>query len=609
MKNALAIKVNDRSKLLRFGETVTTGSRYAVAVEGGETVCGHDAALIVSTPEGLQVAVAELVDGVGELNLGCDAVLKIERKVPQGTVLCLNAVLRCFDEGDEQNVGVGQLQAIAAWQGRENPDTGTVVLYKGPKGDDGASPTGMTLFGKDADGNNIYVLSFSDGKTFNVVVPKGDKGDNALMTWAKELNAEFYHRVRVTQDSTGEFVVAIDKERVTADRTFDAATIEANQFMKQAGWYCNGRFLEDDPEVLVEKGAKQYAEDAAADATRAETAKAGAETAQGLAETAQADAETAKGLAETARNEAVQAKTDAETAQTAAETAQSLAETAKTDAETAQTAAETAQGKAETAQAGAESARDQARQAGTAAVAEITAARDAAVGAVGTKQTEAVGAVGDAATTAVNAVAAKQSEGEEALEAKKQEALDELAALEGAVHKTGDETIEGGKTFADMPVMLSGLYARGVAFKHGSFTLTNEIYNRTSADTTRNVPHAEVVDGLVPGGRVMVQLVISTPSTSATPTVYVGPPEDTGVINSNWSRGTVTLYKPYFGVLMLTADETGAVAFSAGLSAVAASGKEPLVEYMVVPMYDPPAPEEPEPEVEPEVEETPEQEG
>ena len=208
-------------------------------------------------------------------------------------------------------------------------------------------------------------------------------------------------------------------------------------------------------------------------------------------------------------------------------------------------------------------------------------------------------------STAVNAVAAKQSEGELAIDAKKQEALDELAALEGAVHKTGDETIEGGKTFADMPVMLSGLYARGVAFKHGSFTLTNEIYNRTSPDTTRNVPHAEVVDGLVPGGRVMVQLVISTTSASATPTVYVGPPEDTGVINSNWSRGTVTLYKPYFGVLMLTADETGAVAFSAGLSAVAADVKEPHVEYMVVPMYDPPAPEEPEPEEE----ETPEQEG
>ncbi|MBR4257433.1 MAG: hypothetical protein IKQ17_00210 [Kiritimatiellae bacterium] len=603
MKNALAIKVNDRSKLLRFGETVTTGSRYAVAVEGGESACGHDAALIVSTPEGLQVAVAELVDGVGELNLGCDAVLKIERKVPQGTVLCLNAVLRCFDEGDEQNVGVGQLQAVAAWQGRENPDTGTVILYKGPKGDDGASPTGMTFFGKDADGNSIYVLSFSDGKTFNVVVPKGDKGDNALMTYAKELDADVYHLVRVTCESTGEFVIAIDKEGVTADRTFDAATIEANQFMKQAGWYCNGKFRKDDPGVLVEKGAKQYAEDAAADATRAETAKAGAETAQGLAETAQGLAETAKGLAETARNEAVQAKGLAETAQGKAETAQGKAETAQAGAETAKGLAETAQGKAETAQERAESARDQAVQAGTAAVAAITTARDAAVDAVETKQTESVGAVGAAETTAVNAVAARQTEGEEALEMKTQEGLDALAALEDAVHKTGDETIEGVKTFADAPVMRSGLYARGVAFKHGSFTLTNEIYNKTAATATQERPHAEVVDGLLPGGRVMVQLVISTTSIGATPTVYVGPPGATGVINNNWTRGTVTLYKAYFGVLMLTADETGTVAFSAGLSAVAASGKEPLVEYMVVPMYDPPAPEEPE------VEETPEQEG
>ncbi len=133
--NSVAIKVYDKSKQLRFGETLTTGSRYAVQVEGGAATCGADAALILSTSHGLQVAVATLANGVGTLDLNCDAILKLEATVPFGTTLVLNAVLRCFDAGEEQNVGVGQCQVVAAWQGTENPDTGTVVYYKGAKGD------------------------------------------------------------------------------------------------------------------------------------------------------------------------------------------------------------------------------------------------------------------------------------------------------------------------------------------------------------------------------------------------------------------------------------------------------------------------------------------
>lgn len=133
--NSVTIKVHDKSKQLRFGETLTTGSRYAVQVEGGAATCGVDAALILSTPGGLQVAVATLANGAGTLNLNCDAALKLEQTVPFGSVLALDAVLRCFDAGEEQNVGVGQCQVVAAHRGRENPDTGTVVYYKGAKGD------------------------------------------------------------------------------------------------------------------------------------------------------------------------------------------------------------------------------------------------------------------------------------------------------------------------------------------------------------------------------------------------------------------------------------------------------------------------------------------
>ena len=133
--NAVAIRIFDKNKTLRFDETLTTGSVYRVSVEGGADRCGSDAALILSTPGGVQAAVAALTDGAGVLNLDCDAMLKLEHTVPFGTTITLNAVLRSFDEGEEQNVAIGNCQVLAAWQGRENPDTGTVFYYKGAKGD------------------------------------------------------------------------------------------------------------------------------------------------------------------------------------------------------------------------------------------------------------------------------------------------------------------------------------------------------------------------------------------------------------------------------------------------------------------------------------------
>ena len=132
--NALSIKVNDRTKQMRFGEALTTGSVYAVQVEGGATVAGSAGALYLVTPEGLQVAVAALTDGAGALHLDNDAMRKLETTVPFGSVMCLNAVLYCSDRDAQQNVAVGQVHVVCAWNGVENPDTGTIAYLLGPRG-------------------------------------------------------------------------------------------------------------------------------------------------------------------------------------------------------------------------------------------------------------------------------------------------------------------------------------------------------------------------------------------------------------------------------------------------------------------------------------------
>ena len=139
----LTIKINAKKKHLKFGETLTTGSVYSVTVDGGADACGADAALIVSTPpvcdcpDGVQVAVATLVNGVGTLNLNCDAMLRFAERFPCGMTLMLKAVIRCFDSGEERHVGVGDALVVIARPGTEDAATGTVVYYKGEKGEKG----------------------------------------------------------------------------------------------------------------------------------------------------------------------------------------------------------------------------------------------------------------------------------------------------------------------------------------------------------------------------------------------------------------------------------------------------------------------------------------
>ena len=133
--NCVTVKVNDRTKTLRFCEALTTGSRYTVQVEGGSAVCGAESVMTVLTPEGAQLAAAELADGTGTLELDTAEMAEETERYPVGGQFALVAVLRSVTRGE--NVGVGPVAMVAARPGTAAP--GTLVDYKGPPGDAGKS--------------------------------------------------------------------------------------------------------------------------------------------------------------------------------------------------------------------------------------------------------------------------------------------------------------------------------------------------------------------------------------------------------------------------------------------------------------------------------------
>ena len=131
--NNVVIKVNDKTKTLRFGETLTTGSHYSVQVEGGASVCGASAALLIVAPDETQLAAAELTSGAGTLNLDTTAFAAATEHAPLGATLTFSAVLR--NNSDEENVAVGQALVTVARPG--DPGENAAISYKGPKGDKG----------------------------------------------------------------------------------------------------------------------------------------------------------------------------------------------------------------------------------------------------------------------------------------------------------------------------------------------------------------------------------------------------------------------------------------------------------------------------------------
>ena len=145
--NTVIVKVNDKTKGLRFAETLTTGSVYGVTLDGA-TVATGTLALIAETPEGPKlVACAELADSAGTLSTNTAEMADVVGRLPIGTAFQLKAVVHRSDAGEAENVAVGTCALVSAGGAWTDDTTGALVLYKGQKGDDGApGPQGESAY-------------------------------------------------------------------------------------------------------------------------------------------------------------------------------------------------------------------------------------------------------------------------------------------------------------------------------------------------------------------------------------------------------------------------------------------------------------------------------
>lgn len=118
--NEVLIRIDDRTKRLRFGEALVSGSTYAVSVEGGAARCGATAALVVSHM-GDVVAFAELADGAGTLDLDTAELAKVVRWLPPGAAVRLDAAVRSVSLSE--TVGVGTCRLVASGLHSEDPQS------------------------------------------------------------------------------------------------------------------------------------------------------------------------------------------------------------------------------------------------------------------------------------------------------------------------------------------------------------------------------------------------------------------------------------------------------------------------------------------------------
>lgn len=137
-QNVLTVKVNDKSKILRFSETLVAGSVYSITVEGGADICGSQAVLGLKIGN-TTVGWAELADGAGELSLLTQELADVLVDVREGSRIPALAVIRCMDESANQVIGVGKADILYAGKGWMETTALVQITAKGEKGDVGDS--------------------------------------------------------------------------------------------------------------------------------------------------------------------------------------------------------------------------------------------------------------------------------------------------------------------------------------------------------------------------------------------------------------------------------------------------------------------------------------
>lgn len=273
--NEVRIEIDDASKTLRVGETLTTGSRYKIIVVGGAESVGNGSLLVFidgcCAVHGEQVASscalsAEGDDSTGILDLSTEALLLLAQR-ECGKMASLSLVLH--SDTNAENVAFGRATVKLIPVGM-SPSTGEANLFKGDKGDAGIGISSVTSKTNE-DGSVRVWIRLTDNKETTFLLPKGDPGDPSKTTAVYCPETDLWHLIRLVKDKAGSLAVAIGSTGYKFDDLpdIDDPSKRAKQYADEAKTYSKDAegYLNSSREVLGEAKdaslqAKEYMEGA-----------------------------------------------------------------------------------------------------------------------------------------------------------------------------------------------------------------------------------------------------------------------------------------------------------------------------------------------------------
>ena len=227
-------KIDEENKTKRYRMTFTNGQEFDWSTEDGDT------AYEVAVDNGFNGTEEEWLESLIGKGLefewrGTELGVRVEGETEYKYVNLKGQT------GEAGKDGVNGKNLEFTWRGTElgvrvqGQSNYQYVNLKGEKGDPGQNGTNgadgngikdMTFKETDSQGNNIYTITFTNGKTFDITVPRGPKGEGATIDLSN------YYTKKEVDNELGEKLGTNDKAKssTTADKLSAARNINGVAF-------------------------------------------------------------------------------------------------------------------------------------------------------------------------------------------------------------------------------------------------------------------------------------------------------------------------------------------------------------------------------------------
>ena len=235
--NEVTIEIDDETKRMTFGETLTSGSIYSLRFKGVANYRGQgnlvailpieyerllprrmrEVAPVVAAANGVSLA-PDYVEHpetawICGFELDTEILAELAGKLP-GQTISLDVYLHMAERNDDgssywvENVAVGKANVILCPTADAGRPSRATVLYRGPKGDKGDN--GLTP--QVGPNGNWWIGTADTG--IPAQGAKGDRGMDAILRYVKDPATGLYHEIIAKKNILGQTVLVISGEGI-----------------------------------------------------------------------------------------------------------------------------------------------------------------------------------------------------------------------------------------------------------------------------------------------------------------------------------------------------------------------------------------------------------